>query len=85
MGMSVGHECVCTRSMHVTGRGRYDARTTNFTQHLKSARVRIHLGTHFASYGGHVSEGLKGVFFTFNHSFYSSTSITPSVRADSSS
>ena len=56
-GMSIGYKYVCTRSMHVLGRGRYGARSSNFTQHLKSTRVRIHFVTHFG-YGGHVKRGL---------------------------
>ena len=56
--MSVGFEYVCTRSIHVTERGRYDARSLNSTQHLKSTRVRIHLVTHFA-YGGNVKRDVS--------------------------
>ena len=52
------YEYVCTRSMHVTGRGRYDARSSNFTENLKSTRVRTHAVTHFA-YGGHMKRGVR--------------------------
>ena len=45
--------------MHVTGWGRYDARSSNFMQHLKSTRVRIDFVTHFA-YGGHTKRGVSG-------------------------
>ena len=56
-GMSVGYEYVCTRSMHVAGQGRYDAISSNFTEHLKSTRARIHFVKLFA-YGGHMKRGV---------------------------
>ena len=42
----------------VTGLGRYDARSSNFAQHLKSTGVRIHFVTHFV-YGGHMTRGVR--------------------------